>query len=159
MARAPVLTLCQTAGPSRRADDFARGLLALGLRPRDRAVLWMPNCVEWNVANLGLAKIGAVTVTCNSRYKAFEVDCVLRQSDARALIRTRRAEGRRSRDGGARSDSGCGPDVLVHGHPVLAGPLGRVEGLIGRPDQLVSGGGHVLRQRRDAEAGGHPATV
>ena len=53
----------------RRADDFARGLLALGLGPGDHIVLWMPNRVEWNVANLGIAKIGAVTVTCNSRYK------------------------------------------------------------------------------------------
>jgi fatty-acyl-CoA synthase len=70
----------------RRAEDFARGLLALGLGPGDHVVLWMPNCVEWSVANLGLAKIGAVTVTCNSRYKALEVDYVLRQSDARALI-------------------------------------------------------------------------
>ena len=70
----------------RRADDFARGLLDLGLRPRDHVVLWMPNCVEWNVANLGVAKIGAVTVTCNSRYRAFEVEYVLRQSDAKALI-------------------------------------------------------------------------
>jgi acyl-CoA synthetase (AMP-forming)/AMP-acid ligase II len=56
-----------------RADDFARGLLTLGLGPGDHVVLWMPNCVEWNVANLGIAKIGAVTVTCNSRYKALEV--------------------------------------------------------------------------------------
>jgi fatty-acyl-CoA synthase len=76
----------------RRADDFARGLLALGLGPGDHVVLWMPNCVEWNVANLGLAKIGAVTVTCNSRYKALEVDYVLRQSDARALIMVDRFE-------------------------------------------------------------------
>jgi fatty-acyl-CoA synthase len=70
----------------RRADDFARGLLALGLGPGDHVVLWMPNRVEWNVANLGIAKIGAVTVTCNSRYKAFELEYVLRQSDARALV-------------------------------------------------------------------------
>ena len=70
----------------RRVDDFARGLLALGLGRGDHVVLWMPNCVEWNVANLGIAKIGAVTVTCNSRYRAFEVEYVLRQSDARALI-------------------------------------------------------------------------
>lgn len=70
----------------RRADDFARGLLALGLRPGDHVVLWMPNRVEWNVANLAVAKIGAVTVTCNSRYKALEVEYVLRQSDAKALI-------------------------------------------------------------------------
>ena len=70
----------------RRADDFARGLLALGLGPGDHVVVWMPNCVEWNVAALGIAKIGAVTVTCNSRYKALEVDYVLRQSEARALV-------------------------------------------------------------------------
>jgi fatty-acyl-CoA synthase len=76
----------------RRADDFARGLLALGLGPGDHVVLWMPNRVEWAVANLGLAKIGAVTVTCNSRYKALEVDYVLRQSDARALIMVDRFE-------------------------------------------------------------------
>ena len=70
----------------RRADDFARGLIDLGLGPGDHVVLWMPNCVEWSVANLGIAKIGAVTVTCNSRYKALEVEYVLRQSAARALI-------------------------------------------------------------------------
>ena len=69
-----------------RADAFARGLLALGLEPGDHVVLWMPNRVEWNVANLGIAKAGGVTVTCNSRYKAFEVEYVLRQSDAKALI-------------------------------------------------------------------------
>ncbi|HSB40393.1 MAG TPA: AMP-binding protein [Methylomirabilota bacterium] len=74
----------------RRVDDFARGLLGLGLGPGDHVVLWMPNCVEWNVANLAIAKIGAVTVTCNSRYKAFEVEYVLRQSDAGTLIMTDR---------------------------------------------------------------------
>src|SRR5262245_6082045 len=69
-----------------RADTFARGLLALGLRPGDHVVRWMPNRVEWNVAHLGIAKAGCVTVTCNSRYKAFEVEYVLRQSDAKALV-------------------------------------------------------------------------
>jgi fatty-acyl-CoA synthase len=69
-----------------RADAFARGLVELGLGPGDHVLLWMPNRVEWNVANLGIAKIGAVTVTCNSRYKALEVEYALRQSDARALV-------------------------------------------------------------------------
>lgn len=69
-----------------RVDRFARGLLALGLGPGDHVVVWMPNCVEWNVANLAVARLGAVTVTCNSRYKAFEVEYLLQQSDAKALI-------------------------------------------------------------------------
>ncbi|MGH7355870.1 MAG: AMP-binding protein [Candidatus Rokuibacteriota bacterium] len=69
-----------------RAEAFARGLLALGLGPGDHVVLWMPNSLEWNVVNFAIAKIGAVTVTCNSRYKAFEVEYLLKQSDAKALI-------------------------------------------------------------------------
>ena len=69
-----------------RADTFALGLMALGLGSGDHVVLWMPNRIEWNVAHLGIAKAGCVTVTCNSRYKAFEVEYVLRQSDAKALI-------------------------------------------------------------------------
>jgi len=69
-----------------RADAFALGLIALELKRADHVVLWMPNRVEWNVAHLGIAKAGCVTVTCNSRYKALEVEYVLRQSDAKALI-------------------------------------------------------------------------
>src|SRR5256885_16850630 len=52
----------------------------------------MPNCVEWAVATLALAKVGAVTVTCNSRYKALEVEYLLEQSDAKALIMLDRFE-------------------------------------------------------------------
>jgi fatty-acyl-CoA synthase len=70
----------------RRADAFARCLLALGLGAGDHVVLWMPNSIEWCVANLGIARIGAVTVMCNSRYKAFEVEYLVRQSDARAVV-------------------------------------------------------------------------
>jgi fatty-acyl-CoA synthase len=70
----------------RQVDAFARGLLALGLGPGDHVALWMPNVVEWNVANLAIARIGAVTVTVNSRYRAFELEYLLRQSDAKALV-------------------------------------------------------------------------
>jgi fatty-acyl-CoA synthase len=76
----------------RRADAFARGLLALGLGSGDHVVIWMPNSIEWCVANLAIARIGAVTVTCNSRYKAFEVEYLLRQSDARAVVMVDRFE-------------------------------------------------------------------
>ena len=75
-----------------RADAFACGLLALGLGPGDHVLLWMPNSIEWNVVNFAIAKIGAVTVTCNSRYKAVELDYLLRQSDAKALVMMDRFE-------------------------------------------------------------------
>jgi fatty-acyl-CoA synthase len=75
-----------------RADAFARGLLALGLGTGDHIVLWMPNSIEWNVVNFAIAKLGAVTVTCNSRYKAFELEYLLRHSDAKALVMVDRFE-------------------------------------------------------------------
>jgi fatty-acyl-CoA synthase len=75
-----------------RADAFARGLLALGLGPGDHVVVWMPNSIEWNVVNFAIAKIGAVTVTANSRYKGFELEYLLRQSDAKALVMVDRFE-------------------------------------------------------------------
>ncbi len=74
------------AGLRERADRFARGLLALGLGPGDHVVIWMPNSIEWNVVHFAIARIGAVTVTCNSRYRALEVEYLLRQSDAKALV-------------------------------------------------------------------------
>ncbi len=78
------------AGLRERADRFARGLLALGLGPGDHVVIWMPNSIEWNVVQFAIARIGAVTVTCNSRYRALEVEYLLRQSDAKALVMVNR---------------------------------------------------------------------
>src|SRR5256885_3521951 len=43
-------------------------------------------------STLALARVGAVTVTCNSRYKALEVEYLLEQSDAKALIMVDRFE-------------------------------------------------------------------
>ncbi len=72
-----------------RVDRFARRFLALGLGPGDHVVVWMPNCVEWAVANLALAKVGAVTVTCNSRYKALEVEYLLTPEEVIEFARGR----------------------------------------------------------------------
>ncbi|MGE0386660.1 MAG: AMP-binding protein [Gammaproteobacteria bacterium] len=71
---------------NRRVDAFAAGLLGIGIRPRDHVVIWLPNCVEWNIALFALARIGAVAVTCNTRYKSLELSYLLRNSAARALI-------------------------------------------------------------------------
>jgi len=95
-AAAPAIVFKETrvsyAELAARAEAFARGLLALGLGPGDHVVLWMPNSIEWNVVNFAIAKIGAVTVTCNSRYKAIELEYLLRQSDAKALVMMDRFE-------------------------------------------------------------------
>jgi len=67
-------------------DAVARGLVALGIAPGDKVTLWMPNRAEWIVALFALSKIGAVAVPVNTRFRAVDLDYVVRQSDSRALL-------------------------------------------------------------------------
>ena len=67
-------------------DRMARGLMALGINRGDHICIWATNYPEWVVAQFATAKIGAVLVTVNPAYRAQELEYVLSQSDARALI-------------------------------------------------------------------------
>lgn len=64
----------------------ARGLMALGIGKGEHVGIWATNYPEWVVAQLATAKIGAVLVTVNPAFRAQELDYLLRQSDATALI-------------------------------------------------------------------------
>ena len=68
---------------------IARGLLASGVEPGDRVVLWATNVPEWIVLLFALAKIGAILVTVNTSLRARELQYLLRQSEASTLITTR----------------------------------------------------------------------
>ena len=67
-------------------DRVAKGLIALGIQKGDHVGIWATNYPEWVVAQFALAKIGAVVVTVNPAYRTRELEYVLRQSDARALL-------------------------------------------------------------------------
>jgi len=69
-----------------QVDHLARGLIDLGLAKGDKVGLWMPNIVEWVVAYFAVARIGAVVVPMNTRYKAHEVEYILDDSEATALF-------------------------------------------------------------------------
>jgi fatty-acyl-CoA synthase len=64
----------------------ARGLLALGVRKGDRVGIWMAGYAEWSYLYYACARIGAVMVPVNTRYKPFEVEYVLNKSKAKVLI-------------------------------------------------------------------------
>ena len=66
-------------------DLAARGLWSLGLRQGDHLALWATNVPQWVVLQFATARIGVVLVTINPAYRPFELEYVLRQSDARAL--------------------------------------------------------------------------
>ena len=67
-------------------DRVARGLLALGINKGDHVGIWATNYPEWVVAQFATAKIGAVLVTVNPAYRTHELEYLLHQSDAVALV-------------------------------------------------------------------------
>jgi acyl-CoA synthetase (AMP-forming)/AMP-acid ligase II len=64
----------------------ARGLLSLGVQRGDRLAIWMASYVEWAYLYYAAARIGAIMVPVNTRYKAFEVEYVLNKSKAGLLV-------------------------------------------------------------------------
>src|SRR6266705_2347786 len=73
----------------REARTVARGLMALGVEPGERVVLWATNVPEWVVLQFALAKVGAILVTANTSLRARDIEYVLRQSEAATLITIR----------------------------------------------------------------------
>jgi fatty-acyl-CoA synthase len=68
---------------------MARGLVALGIKPRDRVSVWATNVPEWIILQFALAKIGAVLVTVNTALRAREIEYQLRQSETSTLVTIR----------------------------------------------------------------------
>jgi fatty-acyl-CoA synthase len=69
-----------------RVRGFARGLVALGVRPGDHVCLWMPDCIDWVIARWAVPYMGAVLVPINTRFRDNDVGYILRQSDSKFLI-------------------------------------------------------------------------
>src|SRR4051812_11395859 len=67
-------------------DRVACGLLARGIRRGDRIGLLGLNTPEWPAAFFGAARIGAVVVPLNVRYRERELSYMLGQSGARMVI-------------------------------------------------------------------------
>ena len=64
----------------------ACGLVALGIGRGDHVAVWATNVPEWVLLQFATAEIGAVLVNINPAYRAFELEYVLQQSDAKALF-------------------------------------------------------------------------
>ena len=67
-------------------ERIAKGFLSIGVRKGDHVAIWATNIPEWMLTLFASAKIGAVLVTVNTNYKVFELDYLLRQSDAKVLV-------------------------------------------------------------------------
>ena len=69
-----------------RADIAARALSRLGVGRGDRIALWLPNCPEWFTLFIAAARIGAIAVMVNTRYRSAEVADIVGRSGAKALF-------------------------------------------------------------------------
>lgn len=66
-------------------ERAARALLAR-FSPGDRVAIWAPNSADWIVLQQGISMAGMVMVAANPAYRARELEYVLRQSGAVALV-------------------------------------------------------------------------
>jgi len=69
-----------------RVDQFAAGLISLGIEPGDRVGIWGPNSAEWVLTQLATAKIGAIMVCINPAYRLYELEYALNKVECKALI-------------------------------------------------------------------------
>jgi fatty-acyl-CoA synthase len=69
-----------------RADAFAAGLFALGLRRGDRIGIWSLNRAEWAVTQFAAARAGLILVTINPAYRLSELEFVLNKVGCTALV-------------------------------------------------------------------------
>lgn len=66
----------------------ARELRALGLGQGDKVALLMPNCIDFIEFFVGASMLGVVVVPVNTRFRAFELGHILRDSGAACVITT-----------------------------------------------------------------------
>ena len=70
----------------REVDRVAKGLMALGVEEGEHVALWMNNRPQWLFLAFAIAKIGAVLVPLNTRYRTEDVAYTVRQSDSGTWI-------------------------------------------------------------------------
>ncbi len=71
---------------ARRVRELALGLYALRIRAGDRVAIWSENRPEWNLADLAALAIGAVDVPIYATQTRSQVEYILADSAARAVL-------------------------------------------------------------------------
>ena len=71
---------------NRRVRDFALGLIALGLEPRQQVALLSENRPEWVVADLAILSAGAVNVPIYMTLTPKQIEYLLSDSQSRIII-------------------------------------------------------------------------
>jgi len=65
---------------------LAQGLSALGVGPGDRVAIWLPNVPAWLTCFFACARLGAIAVALNTRFRGTEISELLGRTQARILV-------------------------------------------------------------------------
>lgn len=68
------------------SERFAGGLRSMGVKKADKVLLYIPNCIQWVIAYLGIQKAGAVLVPVSPIYTSHEISYMIKDSGAETVI-------------------------------------------------------------------------
>ena len=68
------------------AENFAASLCDQGVGQGERIILYIPNCLQWVIAWLGIQRIGAVAVPITPIYTAYDLEYIANDSEARFIV-------------------------------------------------------------------------
>lgn len=104
---------------SDEAERVAIGLTALGIRPRDRVVVQLPNCVAFFALTFALFRIGALPVFALPAHRRREIGYFCRHAEAVAYVAPDRHDGfdYRALARDVRADAPTLRHVLIVGDP------------------------------------------
>lgn len=71
-------------------DEWARAMIALGIRRRERVAVLAPNRPEWLLASFAAARIGAVVTALNTWHKAGELASAIDRSESSVVFASER---------------------------------------------------------------------
>lgn len=67
-------------------NRVAKGFMALGIEKGEHIAIWANNVPQWVLTQFSTGKMGAVLVTVNTNYRSFELEYLMKQSDATTLL-------------------------------------------------------------------------
>ncbi len=68
------------------SDRLANFLIKNGLKKSDRVALFMQNCPQYVISQIGAQKAGAIVVPCSPMFKAWELEAELTDTRAKVMI-------------------------------------------------------------------------
>lgn len=69
-----------------RSARLATGLRSLGVGPGDRVAVWLPNVTAWLESLFACARLGAIALATNTRFRSAELADIVGRSGAKVLI-------------------------------------------------------------------------